>query len=65
MRQLLMLALFAEAHAWFGFDDYDGGGDGHGCGSGLEANVHGGGRILSEVQFTTSGDVDTAENESR
>ena len=23
MRQLLMLALFAEAHAWFGFDDYD------------------------------------------
>ena len=26
MRRLLVLALFVEAHAWFGFDDYDGGG---------------------------------------
>ena len=48
-----MLALFAEAHAWFGFDPYDGGGDGHGCGSGAEADV--GGRILSELPMATIG----------
>ncbi len=54
MRWLIVLTLLGEAHAWFGFDSYDGGGDGHGCGSGVEADVHGG-RILSEVQWTTIG----------
>ena len=37
MRRLIVLVLVGEAHAWFGFDPYDGGGDGHGCGSGSEA----------------------------